>query len=90
MGIGNKLGWTAGGVLLGTLGYRILKSPEMKKLYTYCTSSVLREKDTIMKGITDIREDCSDIYADAKARNKKLAEEKDQIIADRAAEQDAE
>ena len=72
----SKLGIFCGGMLAATAGYRALRSKEAKKAATVITSAVLREKDNIMKEVTGIREDCSDIYADALERNEKLAEEK--------------
>ncbi len=81
-----KTGLFACGALASTLGYRILRSPEAKKVYTFFTSAVLREKDHIMKEVTEIREECGDIYADALARNEALAREEQKLIEDRTAE----
>ena len=80
-----RLCWLAGGALAGTLGVRILRSKEMKKVYSHATAAVIREKNHIMKFVTDVREDCGAIYADAKEINEKYAAEEEQIIADRAA-----
>lgn len=84
-----KLRLVFGGALLSTLGYRILRSRDAKKVYSYATAAVLREADYIMDIVTDIREDCEDIYADAKARNERYAEEAAQLIEDRAAKRAA-
>ncbi len=69
-----KWGYMAGGVLLSTLGYQMVRSRDAKKLYTFLTAAVLREKDAIMREVTSIAEDCADIYADAKAENERRAE----------------
>lgn len=84
-----KLKLVAGGALLSTLGYRILRSRDAKKLYSFAAATVLREKEHIMGIVTDIKEDCCDIYADAKAINEKYTEENDKIIEDRAIRQAA-
>lgn len=78
-----------GGALISTLGVRILRSREAKKLYTHATAAVLREKDHIMEVVTDVMADCSDILADAKALNEEYAKEQAQIIEDRAAKKAA-
>ena len=83
------LGLVAGGALLSTLGVRIVRSKEAKKLYTHCTAAVLREKDHIMEFVTDVQDDCSDILADAKELNEQYADESAQIIEDRAAKRKA-
>lgn len=79
----------AGGALISTLGVRILRSKEAKKLYTCATAAVLREKEHIMEFVTDVKADCSDILADAKASNERYAEERAAIIEDRAAKKAA-
>ena len=80
-----KIGWAVVGGLDATIGVQVLRSKEAKKVYTVATAAVLREKDTIMKNVTEIREECSDIYADAVEMNEKRAAEQEQIIADRDA-----
>ena len=78
-----RLGIFAGGVLFGTAGIKILTSKDAKKVYTNCTAAVLRAKDCVMETVTNVREECSDILADAKAINEeRVAEEEDEIIAD--------
>ena len=61
-----KLGVFAGGVLFGTAGIAVLASKDAKKLYTQCTAAVLRGKDSVMKTTATLKENCGDIYADAK------------------------
>ena len=64
-----KLGLFAGGVLFGTAGIGILKSSDMKKAYTQCTTAVLRGRDSIMQVGSTLKENCGDIKADADAIN---------------------
>lgn len=70
-----KLGLFAGGVLFGTAGISILKSRDMKRAYTHCTAAVLRGKDAVMQTGETLKENCGDIYADAKDINEKRAKE---------------
>ncbi|HAJ98322.1 MAG TPA: hypothetical protein DCO72_11375 [Ruminococcus sp.] len=78
-----RLGIFAGGVLFGTAGIKILTSKDAKKVYTEATAAVLRAKDCVMETVTNVREECSDILADAKEINEaRAAEEEDEIIAD--------
>ena len=64
-----KLASFAGGVLFGTAGIAILSSKDAKKAYTHCTAAVLRGKDSVVKKACTVRENCGDIYADAKDIN---------------------
>ena len=66
------------GFLAGTAGVRILSSKDAKKAYTYITAAVLRGADDVMKYATNIKENCEDIGADAKAINRKRYEEEEQ------------
>ncbi len=70
-----KLVTFIGGVLMGTAGVAVLSSKDAKKAYTHCTAAVLRGKDSIMKTAADVKENCGDIYADAKDINEKRYEE---------------
>ena len=65
MSIG-KLGIFAAGLLFGTAGVKILTSKDAKKVYTHTTAAVLRAKESVMKTVTDVRENAGDILADAK------------------------
>jgi len=85
-----RIGLLAGGALIGTLGVRILRSKEMKKLYTRATAAVIREKNHVMTFVTEVREECGDIYADAKDLNEQYEAENEKLIADRAARKAAE
>lgn len=85
-----KIGLFAGGVLFGTAGLKILSSQDAKKCYTNATAAVLRAKDCVMETVTNVRENCGDILADAKEINaERAAAEEDAVIAD-AWEEDAE
>ena len=75
---GKKTGIFAAGVLFGTAGIKLLTSRDAKKVYSHGTAAVLRAKDCIMKTVTNVQENASDIYAEAK-----------QINADREIEADA-
>lgn len=80
-----KLGLFAAGVLFGTAGIKLLSSKDAKKVYTHATAATLRAKDSVMTTVTTIRENCSDILADAKAINeRRAAEEAAETIEDTA------
>ena len=72
-----KLGLFAGGVLFGSAGIAVLSSKDAKKAYTHCTAAVLRGKDYVMKTTAAIKENCGDIYADAKDINDRRYEEQE-------------
>jgi len=80
------LGIFLGGVLFGTAGISALSSKEAKKVYVHATAAALRGKDSVMKTVDLIKENGSDILAEAKELNeKKAAEEADEVIEDAAA-----
>lgn len=60
---GKKTGIFAAGVLFGTAGIKLLTSRDAKKVYTHGTAAVLRAKDCVMKTVTNVQENASDIYA---------------------------
>lgn len=66
---GKKTGIFATGVLFGTAGIKLLTSRDAKKVYSHGTAAVLRAKDCIMKTVTNVQENASDIYAEAKQIN---------------------
>ena len=71
-----KVGMFVGGALFGTAGVAILKSKDAKGAYTQATAAVLRGKDCVMKTVSTLRENCDDIYEDAKDINeRRYAEE---------------
>ncbi len=61
------------GTLFGLEGIKLLSSKDAKKLYTNCTAGVLRMKDLVLDQVTVLRENCSDIYAEAKVINEERA-----------------
>ena len=79
-----KIGLFAAGVLFGTAGIRLLTSKDAKKVYTHATAAVLRAKEDVMTTVTNVRENCNDILADAKAINEQA--EKAEVIEDTSCE----
>ena len=75
MSFGGKLGWFAGGLLLGLEGIKLLTGKDARKVYTHTTAAVLRCKDEVMKDVEKVQESCSDILADAKEINAKREKE---------------
>ena len=84
MTVPTKLIAFAAGVLAGTAGIKILTSKDAKKAYTHATAAVLRGKDCVVKTYTTAKENCGDIYADAKAINEERAAK--EMIEDEAEE----
>ncbi len=70
-----KLGLFVGGLIFGTAGVAVLSSKDAKNVYTHCTAAVLRGKDSVMKTVATVKENCGDIYEDAKDMNEKRYEE---------------
>ena len=66
------------GVLLGTVGVKILTSDDAKKLYTHCTAAAMRGVDEVAKVYTALKENCEDIGVDAKEIMKKDHRQKKQ------------
>lgn len=89
---GKKTGIFAAGVLFGTAGIKLLTSRDAKKVYSHGTAAVLRAKDCIMKTVTNVQENASDIYAEAKQINAdRDIEAEAQVVEDEAeAEEQAE
>ena len=73
-----------GGVLMGTAGVAVLSSKDAKNAYTHCTAAVLRAKDSVMKTTATVKENCGDIYADAKDINEKRYEQDKETEIERA------
>ena len=73
-----------GGVLMGTAGVAVLSSKDAKNAYTHCTAAVLRGKDSVMKTVSSVKENCGDIYADAKDINEKRYEQDKETEIERA------
>ena len=82
---GKKTGIFAAGVLFGTAGIRLLTSRDAKKVYSHGTAAVLRAKDCVMKTVTNVQENASDIYAEAKQINAdREIEAEAQVVEDEA------
>ena len=80
-----KTGIFAAGVLFGTAGIKLLTSRDAKKVYSHGTAAVLRAKDCIMKTVTKVQENASDIYAEAKQINAdREIEAEAQVVEDEA------
>ena len=75
-----KIGLFAGGVLFGTAGIKLLSSKDAKKCYANVTAAALRCKDSVMETVTNVRENCGDILADAKGINERRAAEEDAAV----------
>ena len=71
----SELAAFAGGVLFGTAGVKALGSNGAKKAYVQTTALGLRITDSVMQGVTSIKENANDILAEAKEVNEKKAEE---------------
>lgn len=85
---GKKTGIFAAGVLFGTAGIKLLTSRDAKKVYSHGTAAVLRAKDCVMKAVTNVQENASDIYAEAKQINAdREIEAEAQVVEDEAEEQ---
>lgn len=78
-----RWGLFLGGVLFGTAGVKLLSSKDAKKVYTHATAAVLRAKDCVMEVATNVKENCGDIYEDAKQINEdRDAKDEESIISD--------
>ena len=66
-----KLGIFAGGVVFGSVGLKLLGSKDAKKVYAQGTAATLRAKESVMKTVTNVKENAGDILADAKDINEK-------------------
>ena len=57
-----------GGVVFGSLGFKLLGSKEARKVYVHTAAAAIRAKDSVMTDVTKVREGCGDIVADAHKR----------------------
>ena len=87
-----KLGIFAGGVAFGSVGLKLLGSKDAKKVYAQVTAATLRAKESVMKTVTNVKENAGDILADAKDINEKRAakEAEEKAAAEIADENDEE
>ena len=82
-----KIALFVGGTVFGSLGFKVLKSREAKKVYVHTTAAALRAKESVMTDVTKARESCGDILAEAKELNEQKKAEnaaKEEIIEDAA------
>ena len=81
------IGVFALGTLFGLEGIRLLSSKDANKVYAHCTAGVLRAKDAVLDQVTVLQENCNDIYEEAKAINREIAEkEKENEVSDTVSE----
>ncbi len=66
------------GTFFGMEGIKVLTSKDAKKLYAHCTACVLRAKDCVLDQVTELQENCNDIYEEAKAINEEIAKEEEE------------
>ena len=57
---------------------------DAKKAYIHANAAVLRGKDSVMKTVSSVKENCGDIYADAKDINEKRYEQDKETEIERA------
>ena len=80
-------GLFVGGMLFATKGIELLASKTAHKAYVQATAFGLRCKDEVMEGVTNVREGCEDIYAEAIELNEERANEPEvepQVIEDKS------
>ncbi len=73
-----KFGWKSfiGGILLGSVGFDLLRSKEADKVYVPVTEAVLIGRDYVMKNVEKFNARTQDIYADAKEKADSYLERK--------------
>lgn len=64
------------GLLVGTLGLKVLKSSCVKKATTHGIAAGLRAKECVMDATAKVQADVEDMVADAKVINEKLETER--------------
>lgn len=62
-----------GGVLFGSVGFKLLSSKDAKKAYTHMTAAALRVQESVMETVTSVQENAADILASAKEINEQRA-----------------
>lgn len=83
MSIVSKVACFVGGTLFGSVGLKVLATDEAKKGYVQATALGLRVKDCVMKQVTVVQENATDILSSAKDLN----EERDAAEAAKEAEE---
>ena len=72
-----KLGIFAGGVAFGSVGLKLLGSKDAKKVYAQVTAATLRAKESVMKTVTNVKENAGDILEKRDAKNAVIEDECD-------------
>ncbi len=81
--MGKSITAFVGGLVLGTIGLKVLASKDAKKVYTNVVAAGLRAKDCTLDKITEIQEEATDIIAEANEINKsKVVQESRCVIED--------
>ena len=71
-----------GGLLVGTVGLKILGSRDAKRGYAHVAAALLRAKDEVMRQVTAVREAYGDVIAEAREINEKRAQTEDVVVED--------
>ena len=74
-----------GGLLVGTVGLKLLGSRDAKRGYAVVAAALLRAKDELMRQVTAVREAYGDVMADARDINEKRARDETVVDDDAAA-----
>ncbi|MBO4360927.1 MAG: hypothetical protein J5822_08620 [Eubacteriaceae bacterium] len=81
-----KKGWWTfiGGILVGSVGFDLLKAKEADKVYTAVTAAVLVARNRVLKETEKINARALDIYEDAKIKadeyeSRKILEDSDTV-----------
>ena len=84
MAIWGKAALFVGGMIASTVGVKLITSKTAKTVYSHTAAAAMRCKDSVMEGVTKVREGCGDIIADAKEINEEKAAkaEAEEIIED--------
>ena len=82
MSMDSKLVCFAGGVVFGSLGFKLLSSKDAKNAYVHAAAAGLRVKDTVMETVTTVQENAADILASAKDLNEQRALKEAEELAD--------
>ena len=70
----------AAGLAVGTLGLKLLSSKDAKCLYANVTAAVLRGRDCVMKTVSNVQEEASDVYAQAQKINEDRKVEEEEVV----------
>lgn len=82
MSMNSKLVSFAGGIIFGSVGFKLLSSNDAKNVYVHATAAGLRVKDSVMETVTNVQENVADILASAKDLNEQRALKEAEELAD--------